>query len=104
MKTPSKEVPLPRAASKQFKFENGWEVQDSVTGFTGYIIYRVDNITGCDNYGVQPKGTSSEMPDVKLIDANRLTFTGKIKGLPTPLPQASERPGGIKSIPTRKIK
>lgn len=63
-----------------FKFENGDEVVDVITGFKGYIVYRVDNITGCNQYGIQPKPKKTEtdtMPESKHLDENRLKATGK---------------------------
>jgi len=38
-----------------FKFANGAQVTDSVTGFTGAIITRADYLAGCNSYCVQPK-------------------------------------------------
>lgn len=98
-----KEVPMVEVPAHQFRWGHGFELRDTISGFTGYVVYRVDNITGCDNYGIQPESTdSTEMSDVKLIDSSRLEFTGKVKGLP--VSKVVEKPGGIKSIPQRKIK
>lgn len=102
----SKKLPVIEVPPHQFRWAHGMELRDTISGFKGYVTYRVDNITGCDNYGLQPEGDGKEMGDTKLIDSNRLEFTGRVKGIPEPPPSAIVKPptGGIKSIPTRKIK
>ena len=37
-----------------FKLELGQKVKDTVTGFSGIIVHRVQFLTGCNRYGVQP--------------------------------------------------
>ena len=94
-----------------FKFENGDEVTDTITGFTGIVMYRVDNLTGCNNYGVQPmmKGVEakSTMGETKLIDETRLKATGKKVSLPgeKPVAKVKERGPVLRdAIPTCTIK
>jgi transcriptional regulator with XRE-family HTH domain len=67
-----------------FLYEKGWHMKDVITGFEGYVVYRVDFLTGCNQYGLQPpieeggKGKErSEIPDSKQFDENRLVKTGK---------------------------
>jgi hypothetical protein len=56
-----------------FKFEMGDNVKDALTGFKGFINYRCQFITGCNQYGVQPKmKKSGEVPEYKAFDENRL--------------------------------
>lgn len=62
---------------KKFKFELGAEARDVVTGFKGVILYRVEHLTGCDGYGLQPKiDEKGEVPEVKQFDENRLEIIG----------------------------
>lgn len=71
-----------------FKFENGAEVVDVITGFKGFIVYRVDNITGCNQYGIQPKAKrDGSVEELKHFDENRLKSTGKKA---TPLANAGQ--------------
>lgn len=37
-----------------FRFKKGLLAEDRFSGFTGIIVYRVDFITGCAQYGLQP--------------------------------------------------
>lgn len=99
---PTVEVPV-----HQFKWGHGFELRDVMSGYKGYVIYRVDNITGCDNYGLQSEGKDGEKAEHQMFDANRLEFTGKIKTLPAAMntPRIVEKPGGLHSpITQHKIK
>jgi hypothetical protein len=61
-----------------FRFSKGEEVKDSLSGFTGIVVYQVSNLTGCNNYGVEAKPkTKTEKGEQVLIDENRLVSTGK---------------------------
>ena len=52
-----------------FKFQNGEVVRDSVTGTTGAVIARVDYISGCKSYLVQPRvGDDGNLPESVYID------------------------------------
>ena len=52
-----------------FKFKQGETVTDKVTGFAGIIVARVDYISGCNRYLVQPRvGTDGKLPDSVYID------------------------------------
>lgn len=91
MKTRPKKSSKTFAKEHAFKFRNGEQVKDAITGLLGYIVYRVDNITGCNQYGVQPADIDSiivgtaitEMKDIRLIDENRLISTKQHISLPT---------------------
>lgn len=109
MATTKKEqvVPVIEVPTHQFKWGHGFELRDVISGYKGYVIYRVDNITGCDNYGLQAESEDNTKVDGQMFDANRLEFTGKIKTLPSTMntPRAVEKPGGLHSpIIQRKIK
>lgn len=67
---------------RNFKFENGDEVEEIVTGFQGVITGTCFYLTGCNNYLVVPKTRESDKkPDGSWIDEGRLRLTekGKIK-------------------------
>ena len=52
-----------------FKFKQGETLRDKVTGFTGIVVARVDYISGCNRYYIQPKvGDDGKMPDSIVID------------------------------------
>lgn len=48
-----------------FKHELGKKGQDKITGFSGIITARVQFLTGCNRYCIQP----TELKDGKPIDA-----------------------------------
>lgn len=104
----TKEVSViaPVVPAHQFKWGHGFELKDVISGYRGYVVYRVDNITGCDQYGIQAEGEEDNTKvEHHMFDANRLIFTGKIKALPIPAPTVAEKPGGLhKPIVQRKIK
>lgn len=91
----------------KFKFELGKEAQDTITGFKGYIIWRVEYLTGCNQYGLQPqmKKGDKEAPAPKQFEENALTLTGKSITLPAEEEQRAQAekegkrvPGGPKTI------
>jgi hypothetical protein len=74
-----------------FKFENGNEVKDSITGFTGVVVARTEWLNGCIRYVVQSRKMGV---DKKLIDN---TFDEQQLSLlhpPKPVKIKKERPGG----------
>jgi len=61
--------------STAYKFENGVEKKDCVTGFSGTIVGRSDYLTGCNQYLLQPKvktGVDGEYQGGKWFDENRI--------------------------------
>jgi hypothetical protein len=55
----------------------GKEVKDKVTGFSGIAVSVHGYITGCTQYGVQPKvDGKGEIPKMNWIDEGRLIVTG----------------------------
>ena len=60
----------------KFKIELGVTVKDVVTEFTGIITWRVEYLSGCPQYGVQPPmDKNGVVPDAKQFDENRLKVT-----------------------------
>jgi hypothetical protein len=51
---------------KDFKFQNGDELKDKITGFRGVVISRGDYLTGCNRYALKPQKL---MKDKKIQDA-----------------------------------
>ena len=52
-----------------FKFKQGATLRDKVTGFEGVVIARMDHLTGCNRYLIQPKvDKDGKMPDGIYID------------------------------------
>ena len=58
----------------EFKFGLGVKVKDIVTGFQGIVDYRVQYLTGCNRYGVQPTTLDKDKKILKaeVFDENRL--------------------------------
>jgi len=51
----------------------GDTVTDTITGFTGIVVGRVEYLTGCIQFEVQPKGLKDGVPiNPKWIDEVRL--------------------------------
>jgi hypothetical protein len=67
----------------------GSEVRDSITGFTGRVVSRIEYITGCIQYGVAPPvKADGALPSTEYFDAQRLAIIGD------PIAQASRPTGG----------
>lgn len=49
-------VTMPPIAVTSFKFELGVHVRDVVTGFRGVVTGRVQYLTGCSQFLIQPQG------------------------------------------------
>lgn len=58
----------------EFKFDNGIEVKDIVTGVTGIVSAQSKWLNGCIRYSVQPKSKEGEnvMPDCWWVDEEQL--------------------------------
>lgn len=51
----------------------GSKAKDIVTGFAGVITYRVEYLTGCSQYGLQPPvNDKGEVPKSEQFDENRI--------------------------------
>ena len=64
-----------------FLFETGEHVEDTITGIKGMITGRCEHITGCNTYGVKPKGaTEKGKPfEANWFDENTLKLQSKPK-------------------------
>lgn len=56
-----------------FKYELGLKAKDMLTGFKGILNYRVNYLTGCDQYGIHP-GLDKEgkLMEAQQFDENRI--------------------------------
>ena len=60
-----------------FKHRNGLLARDRVTGLEGIIRYRVEYLTGCKQYGLQPKlDKDGKLPDAVQFDENAIEIIG----------------------------
>lgn len=83
----------------EFKLDLGDEVKDTITGFTGIIIYRTQWIHNCNVYGVKSQELKDGKPrDTHQFDEPQLEVVVKdvVKqsrdtGGPTDSPQQSNR-------------
>jgi hypothetical protein len=56
------------------RFEHGQTVRDIITGVEGVVTGRVDYITGCNQYLVQPRTAPDGSPrEAKWFDEQRLS-------------------------------
>jgi hypothetical protein len=61
-----------------FKHELGKEAKDIVTGFKGIILSRMEWLTGCNRYGIQPKmGKDGKTGEITYFDENQIEVVGK---------------------------
>lgn len=74
-----------------FKFELGITVVEIVTGYTGIVTARVEFITGCNQYHVQPKlKGNAEFQEGRYFDETRLSeLNEKI----VKIPESKKYPG-----------
>lgn len=57
----------------------GSKVKDTVTGFKGIAVSKVEYINGCVQYGVVPKTKDNSQPQVEYIDYQQLAVLSKPK-------------------------
>jgi hypothetical protein len=71
----------------------GVEARDVVTGFSGIVTYKVEYLTGCDQWGLQPLiGKDGDLKEIKQFDENRIEVTGA--GITLPKEEPTVRTGG----------
>ena len=83
----------------KFKFNNGQEAKDIVSGFTGIITSRCDYLTGCNQYCLLAPSKDNAEPVSRWVDENRVEILadGRNVSLPT-----DETVGGpAESYPSR---
>lgn len=55
----------------------GKQAKDKVTGFEGIITSKHIYLTGCSQYGIQPKvDKDGNVPDIRYFDEGRVEITG----------------------------
>ena len=83
----------------KFKFKAGLEAEDIVTGFKGTITYRVKFLTGCNQYGIQPKFNKekAETPNAQQFDENRIKILSDTKVVLNDEVKDSERMDNVKT-------
>lgn len=75
-----------------FIFENGIVVMDTITKFTGTIVCRCDNITGCNTYFIQPEtNEKGEIRSPEWVDEMRI----KVLNAPKKEVERSQAPGAV---------
>lgn len=53
----------------------GVRAKCKITGFEGTVVSRVQHITGCDRYSLQPDAKDGKMPDAIWFDETVLEIT-----------------------------
>ena len=82
-----------------FAIANGASVQCKVTGFEGVVTGRVDYITGCNQYLVQPKvKADGTVVEPRWIDEHRLSVQAHVAVLTL---VQGDRPGADASAPVK---
>lgn len=62
----------------KFAYKKGLLARDSITKFTGIITWRVDYITGCAQYGLQPEVDSEgKVSEAHQYDEQRIEILGR---------------------------
>lgn len=91
----------PPVEQSTYKYGFGWVMKDVITGFVGAVVYRCDNITGCNQYGLAPT-KRKHGSETKHIDESRLTWTGEVIQLPITAEQLNtDKPGGVSGLGSR---
>lgn len=83
-----------------FKYKLGVTVFDIVTGYQGIVTSRVEFLTGCNQYHVQPKlKGNAEFQEGRYFDETRLSqLNEKI----VEIPMAKKDPGCDTKLPQSK--
>ena len=62
----------------KFEHELGIKVKDKISGFSGILTARVEFLTGCNRYCVQPKTLQDGVPIEGIyFDEEQLKYIGK---------------------------
>ena len=66
--------------NRPLKFELGAKVKDSITGFSGTVTGRVEYLTGCAQYVIQPPlNAKGDFVDGRWMDEDRLVVLDEPK-------------------------
>jgi len=80
----------------------GDEVTETITGFTGVAVAKIEFLNGCTQFAVQPKGLTKdgEMQDKQFIDIQQLEVVRK----DTKKDEKKDGPGGgFRDYPSSQI-
>ncbi len=81
-----------------FKFNMGDKAKDIITGFDGFITCRIEFITGCNQYVLQPRvDKAGNLKEPQQFDENRLELVktkGRVESIKIPNYTKSDEPGG----------
>lgn len=79
-----------------FKFHRGEYLRDIITGFSGVVVSRVDNLTGCNRYCLQPRiDKDGKLVESAWIDEPTLDYDPEhIAGERVVLARTPEQPPG----------
>jgi hypothetical protein len=86
-----------------FKFKNGDNVRDVVTGFTGVIMGRTQWLNGCVRYCVQSKVLKDGAPNDFNFDEEQLELTGAARIIINkPVPTGGPRPDATRGHTSKR--
>lgn len=78
-----------------FKFKRGEYARDIITGFAGVIVARIDYLTGCNRYTLEPPlDKDGKLPEPAMFDENRLEYDPAHAGEKLDLDARHESPPG----------
>ncbi len=60
-----------------FKFENGDQLKDKVSGFVGIVMVRAEYSTGCIHYGLASEAKDGNIPEWNWLDQSRVELSKK---------------------------
>ncbi len=61
-------------AAPIFKFNLGIQAKDKITGLTGQITGRIEYITGCNQYILQPQVINNVFQEPRWVDEDRIVL------------------------------
>lgn len=77
-------------------FALGLQVKDHITGFTGFVTGRVEYLTGCAQYLVQPECEDNKWCEARWFDENRLKALRGSKHIPKTKDVGPDAPAPMK--------
>jgi hypothetical protein len=82
-------------AREHFKFQRGDYLRDIITGLSGVVTARMDSITGCDRYCIQPGLDKDGKPqDAQWLDDQCLEYDPQHLGKKVDLNMSRDQPPG----------
>jgi hypothetical protein len=87
-------------STAEFKYSNGDEVKDSITGFKGIVVAQTKWLNGCVRYLIQPQNLKDgKTVEAESVDEGQLIMVKAAK--PVKKTKGEEDPGGPFPSPTR---